>query len=109
MATILRGPRDAAVVKLKKVLDKYLKQHPKAEAALYRQNPGSLRVRILDNRFAKLSKGDRHDDVWNFLAKHLKNEEMQEISILLLLAPSEQPDSFMNSEFEDPSPVNAIL
>src|SRR5208282_4102894 len=104
MATITRGRHDAAVVKLKKVLDNYEQQYPGADATLYRQNSGSLRVRIVDERFAKLSKGDRHDQVWDFLAKDLKNEEMQEISILLLLAPSEQADSFMNWEFDDPIP-----
>jgi stress-induced morphogen len=102
MATITRGPRDAAAAKLKKSLEKYERQHPGAQATLYRQNSASLRVRIVDKRFRPWSKGRRHDHVWNFLAKHLTNEEMQEISILLLLAPSEQADSFMNWEFDDP-------
>ena len=108
MATITRGSRDAAVLKIKRLLDRYEKQHPGAQAALYRQNSGSVRIRIFDKRFAKLSSGDRHDYVWDFLARHLKHREMQEISMLLLLVPSEKEDSFLNSEFEDPVPFTLL-
>jgi hypothetical protein len=51
-----------------------------------------------------MSRGDRHDQVWNFLAARLDEDVQQEISMLLPLAPQEQAGLFMNAEFEDPMP-----
>jgi stress-induced morphogen len=104
VATILRGSKDRAVTLIKKALDGYEKQNPGAEATIYRQNSASIRVRIIDDRFARMSKSERHDLVWNFLADRLKEDVLQELSVLLLLAPSEQKSSFMNFEFNDPIP-----
>ena len=109
MATITRSRHDTVVEKLKEALEEYKKQHPGACATLYRDNPGWMRLRIVDKRFAKLSKYTRHQEVWDFLAEHLKNEEMQRISVMLLLAPSEQADSFSNWEFDEPVPVRLVI
>ena len=102
MASIARGPHDPAVEKIQSVLDEYERQYPSSRASVYRQNSASIRVRILDDRFRGTSKGDRHDDVWNFLVSHLSAEDIEEIALLLLLTPDEQRSSFMNSEFDDP-------
>jgi hypothetical protein len=56
----------------------------------------------VDDAFARVSKGDRHDRVWDFLTARLDDDTMQEIAILLLLTPGEQGKSFMNVEFDDP-------
>jgi stress-induced morphogen len=105
MATILHGSQDKAVKAIKKVLDRYESDHPGAAAELYRQNNASIRIRIIDERFRKTSKPQRHDEVFNFIADELNHDDiLQEVSILLLLAPSEQTSSLMNLEFDDPIP-----
>jgi stress-induced morphogen len=106
MATVTRGPRDQVVEGVAKALDQYEAAHPSAHANLYRQNSASIRVRIVDARFKGLSKGKRHDQVWDFLSEKLPADEIQEISVLLLLAPDEVSGSFLNVDFEDPIPSN---
>jgi len=91
MATIVRGKND-----------EYVKEHPGAKAELYRQNTASIRIRIADQRFAKMSKGKRHDLAWDFLAARLDEDTMQEISVLLLISPTELDSSFMSFEFDHP-------
>lgn len=102
MATISRGRRDKLVNRVKQVLDHYEESHPAASATLYRQNSASVRVRIVDPRFGRLSKGTRHDRVWKFISERMDEDDLQEISLLILLAPSEQASSFINSEFDKP-------
>jgi stress-induced morphogen len=102
MAIITRGPVDAAVGTLKTVLDEYEQQHAGSAAALYRQNSGAIRIRIVDPRFAGRSKSQRHDDVWDFISHRLTEDARQEISVLLMLSPGEDRTSLMNLEFDDP-------
>jgi stress-induced morphogen len=104
MATITRGPKDQYVEKLKAALEAYEQQHPEAVASLYRQSPGSVRIRVIDPSFATLSKSRRHDLVWDFLSDRLDDDTIQEISILLVISPDEESSSFMNAEFNDPIP-----
>jgi stress-induced morphogen len=105
MATIVRGPhRDKYVQAIKERLDEYERAHPGSVAELYRQNTASIRIRILDDHFAGMSAGERHDMVWDFLAAALDDDTLQEISVLLPLAPKERTDSLMSLEFDDPIP-----
>jgi hypothetical protein len=106
MATIVRGnaDADAPVQALKAALDAYEAEYPGAEAALYRQNPGSIRVRVIDRRFEGMTKSRRHAHVWDFLAARSPEDNMADISQLLTLAPAELGQSFANFEFEDPIP-----
>ena len=104
MATITRGNRDELVERVKRALDEYETHHSGAVANLYRQNSGAVRIRIIDGSFSGQSKGSRHDHAWNFIADRLNDDDIQEISLLLLLAPGEQATSFMNAEFDDPVP-----
>ena len=104
MATITRGDSDEYVERVKAALNDYEAQHPGAVATLYRHSPASIRIRVVDRTFKGMSKGDRHDQLWDFLTARLDEDVQQEISILLPLAPEEQRNSFMNAEFEDPIP-----
>lgn len=97
-----QGENDTNVDAIRKALDDYEQQHQGASAALYRQNPGSIRVRIIDPRFAKMSRSARHDVTWNFLAERIGDDCMSELSLLLLLSPNEVDTSLMNAEFENP-------
>jgi stress-induced morphogen len=104
MASITRGPHDERVKKVLQVLDEYERLHPGATASVYRQNSGSIRIRILDDRFTGWSRGKRHDYVWDFIVSRLNEDDMQEISVLLPLTRAEQGSSFMNFDFDDPLP-----
>ena len=104
MSTITRGKQDQYVEALKRALDEYEGQHPDSVATLYRQNTASVRIRIVDGGFSGFSKAQRHERVWNFLSERLDDDTVQEISVLLLLAPGEEGSSLMNAEFEDPIP-----
>jgi stress-induced morphogen len=104
MATIVRGNTDAPVQALKTALDAYEAEYPGSDAALYRQNPGSVRVRVIDRRFEGMTKSRRHAHVWDFLAARLPEDTMADISQLLALAPTELGQSFANLEFDDPIP-----
>lgn len=102
MATVVRGKTDEYVKKIKAALDAFETSHPGAVAELYRQNSGSIRVRIIDQRFAKMSRPRRHDEVWDFLADRLDDDTLQEISVLLPIGPAERDSSFMSMEFDHP-------
>ena len=100
----LRGQTDDYLQALKQALNHYETVHANtgAEATVYRQNPGSIRIRIIDRRFEGMSRGRRHDEVWDFLADRVSDDTMSEVSVLLLLAPAELGSSMMNMEFDDP-------
>ena len=104
MANIIRGPQDEAVLKLKSALDAYERQFVGAEASIYRQNPASVRVRIIDDRVKAMSRSRRHDELWQFLAEQVGDDVMGEVSMLLVLPHSELRSSLSNLEFEDPMP-----
>jgi stress-induced morphogen len=104
MATIARGTTDPAVQAIKDALDAYEAAHPGAEVALYRHNPASIRVRVIDRRFEGMTRSRRHAHVWDFLAARVSEDTLAEISQVLTLPPAELKNSFANSEFEDPVP-----
>jgi hypothetical protein len=104
MATIIRGDADARVQALKDALDAYEAEHADAQASLYRHNPGSIRLRVVDCRFERMPKSRRHAHVWDYLAARVPEDTMAEISLLLTISPAELQNSFANSEFEEPIP-----
>lgn len=83
------------------VEDVIRKRFPNVRA--YRYNSASIRVRIIDDRFANTSKTERERMVNPILAE-LPEEIQSDITILLLLAPQETSTSMMNLEFEHPTP-----
>ena len=102
---IARGDRDSILDEIAAVLEAYEQDHPKAKITIYRQNPVSVRVRVIDPDLKGKSKADRNDYVWNYLDR-LSDDTQADISMLLLLTPSEVAKSFGNLEFEDPVPSN---
>ena len=104
MATIVRGKADSEVQAIKDALDAYETEHPDAQAELYRHNPASIRLRVIDRRFEGMSKSRRHADVWDFLAARVPEDTLADVSLLLTVAPAELKNSFSNLEFEDPTP-----
>ena len=104
MAKSVQGDSDTEVQMLKDALDAYETAHPGAKAALYRQNNASIRLRVIDQRFAPMNKSRRHGEVWDFLSHQLPEDVLANISLLLTVTPSELNDSFVNFEFERPTP-----
>jgi hypothetical protein len=102
MARIVRGNPDTEVQALQGALEAYEAEHPGAEATLYRHNPASIRLRVIDRRFEGMTKSRRHADVWDFLAARVDDDMLADVSLLLTLAPTELKTSFANFEFEDP-------
>jgi hypothetical protein len=100
---IRQGTSDATIESIREVLSDYNKEHPRAQIELYRQNPVSVRVRIIDPEFAQWGRPERNQRVWEYLSR-LPEDMQSDISILLLLTPSEIKTSFANFEFEDPVP-----
>jgi hypothetical protein len=100
---IARGNGDAVIEQIMDVLRQYEVDHPKAEIDLYRQNPVSVRARIVDPDFKGRGKPERSRLAWRYLEK-LPDEVQSDISMVLLLTPDEKKLSFANFEFEDPVP-----
>ena len=105
MATVTRGPVDPIVQDLKAALETYEAAHPSAESSLYRQNAGSVRVRMMDRRFEGMSKSRRDNEVREFLAARVPEDTVAEVSQVLTVAPAELRTSFANFEFEQPIPT----
>ena len=98
MVTVLQKTDDA-VSQTARVLSEFVKSHENAECVVYRYNPASIRVRIVDPVFHGRSKGERHDYAMQFLRK-LPEDVLAQISILLCLEPGET--SLLDLEFQDP-------
>jgi hypothetical protein len=101
----MRNPVDAdgEVRAIKDVLESHKRSHPGAQIDSYRQNSGSIRIRIIDPDFRKLDKALRHDQVWEIL-EPLPEDILSQITVLLLLTPEEVKTSFANMDFENPIP-----
>lgn len=73
----------------------------------YRYNSASIRVRVVDPRFAGLST-EKRDELIEPILKTLPDQIQDDIMNLLMLAPDEIEGfsrySLVNLEFEDPSP-----
>ena len=104
MAKITQGNTDDQVQALKDALEAYEAQYPGADAALYRQNSASIRMRVIDRRFEGMTRSRRHAHVWDFLAARVPEDTLADVSLVLTVAPAELRDSFANFEFERPIP-----
>jgi len=97
MVKILRD-RDEAVEQVGAALEEYEAENSGAECSVYRYNPASIRVKIVDSGFHGRSKGERHDHAWRFLQR-LPEDVLSQISVLLCLDHGEP--SFLDAEFQE--------
>jgi hypothetical protein len=94
------GQRDAYSEQIvRRLREKYLPNHPRAEVRAYRYNPASVRVRVIDPDFAGKDTAEREDMVWPVL-ETLPGHVVEDISILLLLPPEERDSSALSLEFD---------
>jgi len=92
---------DSLVRQLAKALKKYNAVHPNAKIEIKRQNPVSVRIRVIDPDFANKSKVDREEEVWAAL-QDVPDAAVSEITVLLLLTEEEAAESFANYDFDHP-------
>lgn len=69
----------------------------------YRQNIASIRVRLVSNEFEGLTLSEREKIVLP-IVRMLSEDIQDQLTMLLLLTPSEVAKSFANLEFERPIP-----
>src|SRR5258708_1593149 len=94
---------DGAVQHILETLERYKSDHPQAEIEAYRQNPVSIRIRVIDPDFRGVDEIDREDIIWPLLDE-LDEEVRADITLVLLLTPEETKKSFANLEFNNPIP-----
>jgi hypothetical protein len=92
---------DDAVGLVAAALEEYEKANDGSECFVYRYNPASIRVKIVDAAFHGRRKSERHDDARRFLSR-LPEDVLSQISVLLCLEPGE--NSLLDMEFHDPLP-----
>jgi len=83
------------------MIEETLREKGFADTTAYRYNSASIRVRIIDKRFAKKSWTKREKMVLPTI-RSLPEEIQLDIIFLLMLAPDEAEESPMNMEFENP-------
>jgi stress-induced morphogen len=87
------------------ILREFQKEHPKARIDSYRQNPASIRIRVIDSFFQHMDLVERDEYIRKYLNK-LPEEVFSQITMIILLTPKEVKKSFANMEFENPVPAD---
>ena len=103
MSVEIRGASDSSLEAIASTLEKYQATHPLARITLYRYSLYSIRIRIVDPSFEKMSRSARNDLIWDLLDE-LDEEISSDVNMLLLRTPGELETSAGNMEFEHPSP-----
>lgn len=98
---LFKGEWDDGLRQVQSVFEEFIKRHRFASVEFYRAHPMSIRVRIVDPYFRKMSYFDRVHLIWDELRK-LPNEIQQDVSLLVLLLPYEVERSEAYREFERP-------
>jgi stress-induced morphogen len=99
MAASIRGTADPVTERIRDALKTYTDAHPAADAVVYRLSPVSVRARVIDPDFGGKSRSERHKTVWPLLYA-LDEDTLGDLTMLLLLTPTEAADSPANRDFE---------
>lgn len=103
MAVTVRGKRDPYLDQFAAVLEELVADYPRADVTLRRTNPASIRVRVIDPGFQRMSETRRDNRVWKYL-KQLPEDILAHISMVLTFTPEEAETSPLNYDFEHPIP-----
>lgn len=87
---------------IEKLLALYKAEYPQAKTEVKRYNSASIRVRIIDPRFAGMTPEARDGEFWKCM-QELPDNAFTQITMAVLLAPGELKSSLANLEFEQPS------
>jgi hypothetical protein len=99
-----RGEIDASIQCILEALEAYEADHPGARIELYRRNPASIRVRVIDEDFLGVSRSDRHNRVWSYL-QTLPDEVQSQVSLLIPVTAGAMKTSPASLEFDGPVPA----
>ncbi|MEM7783473.1 MAG: hypothetical protein AAF939_07400 [Planctomycetota bacterium] len=94
------GETDSHVELIANSLREFEKSHEYANCIVYRYNPASIRVKIVDVIFTGRDRSVRHDYAMGYL-RELPDDTLSQISLLICLEPGET--SLIDLEFKDPS------
>jgi len=94
---------DGQVQQILDILTEYERAHPQAQIEGRRQNPVSIRLRIIDPDFQGMDRIEREPAIWKLLSQ-LPEEVFVNITMLLLLTPEETEHSLASQEFDHPIP-----
>ena len=97
----MNNQADPAINQIAARLAEYEHEHPAAKTEIYRQNPVSIRIRVIDPRFAGIDRIDREEEIWRRL-EALPEEVLADVTMLLVLTPAEAETSLASIEFEHP-------
>ena len=93
-----------------KMVEEALREAGFEQADAYRYNSASIRVRVIDSKFAGMPR-DKRDAMVEAVLDKLPEETQRDIVTLFTFAPSELQQApktlrefMLNTEFEDPSP-----
>jgi hypothetical protein len=100
---VTRGRGDPAIKAVKSALEAYVAEHPGATAEVYRYNSAAIRVRVTDERFARIPFTRRHDGLWDYISARVPDEVMSEISFLIPVTSAERDQELSSVEFDHPS------
>ena len=103
MADIIETVADPDVLAVRDALAAYESEHPGATAAVRRDNPGVIRVRIIDDQSAGVPRSRRHARAWEFLAQRVGEDVMGQVYQLIVLPTAELRSSLSNLDFEEPA------
>lgn len=104
MARIDRSVQsDMQVQQILAVLTENERTHPQAQIEGRRQNPVSIRLRIVDPDFRGMDRIERDPENWQLL-RRLPEEVFVNITMLLLLTREEAEHSLASLEFDHPIP-----
>jgi hypothetical protein len=99
---------DDNLVAVRDCLEQFCLEHPDTTVELYRHNPMSIRVRIVNAAYRDIDVTERHGAAWQYLADRLPVDALEEISILLTLTPEEVSREIGSLDFDDPVPEVTI-
>src|SRR5207244_2772031 len=101
MAVTIRGKRDPYLEQFAAVLEKFVADFPQADVTIRRTNPASIRVRVIDPGFQRMSETRRDSRVWKYL-KQIPEDILSHVSMVLAFTPEEAVTSPLNYDFEHP-------
>ena len=107
MAVVVpRGPLpeiDDGVRECASALERFVADHPGADAEVYRHGRYSVRLRVVWAGFRGMPQTERRKLIWIYL-EPLPEELLADVTFAVLATPEERAELLSNLEFDYPTP-----